>query len=112
MQVDSMENPHVKRLDESLKDWVDERFVSKAEIRALAMFSVYLVNLAEQDGWQYDGHSFKVGVPVSVLTVKATIDGIPQVVFTSGWTHTACVQTFIKKLEQGWLEWRNDRYRQ
>lgn len=105
-------SPHVVEFEESLADWVDERFVSRQEVRALSMFSKYLVNLAELDGWQFDGYSFKVGVPVSVLTVKASIEDVPQVVFTSGRTHTGCVRVFLKKLEEGWLEWREDRYRQ
>lgn len=107
----SSKSPHLEEFEQALARWTDERFVSREQVRALSMFSVYLVNLAEREGWEYDGHSFKVASPMSVLTVKATIDGVPQVVFTSGRTHTACVQHFIKKLEQGWLEWRADRYR-
>ena len=95
----------------SLDDWTDERFISKQELQALAMFNLYLVNLSEEDGWVYDGHSFKVGTPMCCLTIKATIDGIPQVVFTSGRSNTACVKAFMRKLKEGWLEWRNDRYR-
>ena len=107
-----MKNDTIDKFRESLDGWIDERFVTRADLWALAMLSVYIVNLSEQDGWVYDGHSFKVGTPMCCLTVKATIDGIPQVVFTSGRTHTGCVRAFITKLEQGLLEWRNDRYRQ
>lgn len=103
---------HVEEFVRSLAKWTDERFVSREELQALAMFSVYLVNLSETDGWVYDGHSYKVASPMCCLTVKATIDGIPHVVFTSGRTHTGCVKAFVRKLEEGWLEWRVDRYRQ
>ncbi len=106
-----MSNQYLDAFKTSLEAWTDERFVSRANIQNLAMFSEYLVNLAGQDGWQYDGHSFKVGVPMCCLTVKATIDDIPQVVFTSGRTYISCVTSFLHKLEQGWLEWRKDRYR-
>lgn len=108
----AMVNPHIDAFDASLTAWTDERFVSREQVRVLSMFSLYLVNLSDQDGWQYDGHSFKVGVPMCCLTVKATIDGVPQVVFTSGRTHVSCVSIFMRKLDAGWLEWRNDRYRQ
>lgn len=108
----TMENEYLEQFAAVLADWTDERFISRQQLRALAMFYMYLVNLSEADGWVYDGHSFKVGTPMSCLTVKATIDGIPQVVFTSGRTAISCVVTFVRKLEEGWLEWRNDRYRQ
>lgn len=102
---------YLEEFESALADWTDERFISRQGIRALAMFSVYLVNLAEADGWQYDGQSFKVGTPMSCLVVRSTIDGIPHVVFTSGQTHIGCVSAFLRKLDEGWLEWRVDRYR-
>lgn len=97
--------------EESLKTWTDERFVSREELRALAMFSKYIVNLAEAGGWRYDGHSYKESDFLGCLVVKATRDDIPQVVFTSARSYTTCVQVFVRKLEEGLLEWRKDRYR-
>lgn len=102
---------YVKQFDNALQVWTDERFVSRIQVRALSMFAVYLVNLAEDDGWSYYGHSYKVGLPMGILTVKGDIDGIPHVVFTSGRTYTACVVAFMRKLGEGWLEWREDRFR-
>lgn len=110
--MDPRETEHVLEFFKSLEDWTDERFVSREHVKALTMFSLYLVNLSEADGWVYDGHSFKVGVPMCCLTVKATIAGVPQVVFTSGRTHIGCVVAFLRKQREGWLEWRDDRYRQ
>lgn len=103
---------HLEQFCVSLEDWVDERFVTRKEIEALAMFFVYLVNLSGDDGWSYDGHSLKVGTPMCVLVVKATIEGAPYVVFTSARTTTGCVVTFIRKLQEDLLEWRADKYRQ
>lgn len=102
---------YLEQFETCLLQWVDERFVSRTQIRALYMFHMYLVNLAEADGWEYYGHSFKSGLPMGCLTVKADIDGIPHVVFTSGRTPIACIVAFVRKLEEGWLEWRPDRYR-
>lgn len=102
---------YLKQFEASLEKWTDQRFISRTQIRALSMFAEYLVNLAEADGWDYYGHSYKAGLPMGCLTVKADIDGVPQVVFTSGQTYTGCVVAFIRKLEEGWLEWRPDRYR-
>jgi hypothetical protein len=101
---------YLATFDRSVEDWTDERLVTKAMLRDFARFSLYLVNLAEADGWEYVGHSFKVGLPMSCLVVKARVDGIPHVVFCSGRTYTGCVRVFLRKLEEGWLEWVKDRY--
>ncbi len=107
-----MAQSHLDGFEEALKDWVDHRFVSREQVRALAMFFLYLVNLAELDGWCYDGHSLKMGLPMCTLTVKGTMDAAPVVVFTSARTPTGCVVIFIRKLENDLLEWRPDKYRQ
>lgn len=105
------DNGHVGGFRESLEQWTDERFISSKQLYAVSMFSVYLVNLAEDDGWDYVGHSFKRSPGMCCLTVKADVDSVPSIVFTSGRTHTSCVVIFIRKLEGGMLEWRRDRYR-
>ena len=92
-------------------EWTDERFLSRQDLKDLYAFVVLMVNLAESDDWQYDGHSLKIGTPMSMLTVRGTVDGIPHVVFTSGRTTMECIRTFVRKLGEGWLEWRVDRYR-
>ena len=106
-----MDSPHLVKFREALTDWTDERFITADELYALAVFFLYLVNLAELDEWEYNGHSLKVAVPMCTLTVKARVDNIPVVVFTSGRTPTGCVKMFIRKYEAGLLEWRDDQYR-
>ncbi len=107
-----MANQYLDEFEKALETWTDERFVTRVQVRSLAMFSVYIVNFAEAGGWEYSGHSYKPGVPMGCLTVKAYVDDLPVVVFTSGRTHTSCVQTFIRKVETDLLEWRPDRYRE
>lgn len=102
---------YLKQFETSLEGWTDERFVSRTQMRALAMFAEYLVNLADDDGWEYVGHSYKRGTPMGCLVVKADIEDIPHVVFTSARTYTGCIVAFLRKLEEGWLEWRRDRFR-
>ena len=102
---------HVEQFHKALEQWSDERFVTREQIDDLSMFSLYLVNLSEDDGWSYYGHSYKRGSPMGCLVVKADIEGVPQVVFTSGRTYPACVRIFLRKLREGWLEWREDKFR-
>lgn len=106
------DNGHVRDFKASLEAWTDHRFVSSDQVYALAMFSLYLVNIAEAGDWSYYGHSFKVGKPLSVLVIKATINERPVVCFTSARSFCSCVAIFLRKDEMGLVEWRDDQYRQ
>ena len=109
--MDAIDNPQVVEFRKALETWTDERMVSSEDIWNLAMFNVYLVNLAEADGWVYDGHSLKYDQTSSTLVVRGTIDGIPHVVFSSGRTPIGCVRAFLRKMGEGWLEWQKDKFR-
>ena len=102
---------HLEGFKEALEQWTDERFITRDQIESLAMFYLYLVNLAEADGWVYNGHSMTYGQTMSRLVVRGTIDDVPHVVFSSARTPTGCITTFLRKLSEGWLEWAVDRYR-
>lgn len=109
--MDPRDTEYVQEFKKSLGVWTDERFASRQQLEDLAMFNLYLVNLAEADGWTYDGHSYKNSVPMGCLVVKATIRDIPYVVFTSGRTPVSCIRIFLRKMEEGLLEWQKDRFR-
>lgn len=109
--MDPRETEYVKRFETSLAKWTDERFVSRDQVRALSMFGLYLVNLAEHGKWSYYGHSYKAGQPLGVLVIKATIDEVPVVCFTSALSFCDCVCIFLRKLENELVEWRRDQYR-
>lgn len=111
MTESGMNSRHMQEVIKLLEVWTDSRIISAADIETWYRFNVYLVNLAEQDGWVYDGHSFTVKHPMSTLVVRGTIDGIPHVVFSSGQTATHCMRAFVRKMGEGWLEWQVDRYR-
>ena len=104
-------NKYLEQFRAALGTWTDERFITQQQVWAVAMFFVYLVNLSEDDGWVYEGHSMKVGFPMCTLTVKSHNEGVPYVVFTSGRDTLSCVRVFIRKLEERLLEWRPDQYR-
>lgn len=108
----AMDNPHIQSLEDALQDWKDHRFVTRDEVRAAAMFLLYLVNLADQGGWQYDGHSWKESAYLGCLTVKATVDGVPSVAFTNAKTPIASMRIFLRKVDADLIEWVPDKYRQ
>lgn len=105
------DSKYLLEFDKALKGWTDERFVSRQALRDLALLYEYIVNLADEDGWEYCGHSLQVKGPTATLVVRAKLEGIPHIVFSSGRTATGCVRAFMRKMEEGWLEWQVDRYR-
>lgn len=109
--MDPRETKYVKEFEASLADWTDERFVTRDQVKALAMFGLYLVNLSEYGGWSYYGHSYKASNPMGVLVIKATIGEEPVVCFSSGKSFCNCVRIFLRKLEADLVEWRPDQYR-
>lgn len=108
--MSSMANEHLEQFCSSLEDWVDERFISKLELRDVAMFTMYLVNLGEHDGWELRGHSHKRGVPLGTLVVKVVLHEKPLVCFISGRTLVNCIRIFLRRLEEDTVEWRDDKY--
>lgn len=106
-----MGNQYLEQFTKSLEDWTDERFISRQQLSDLAMFIMYLVNLADEEGWVYTGHSLTIGLPWSRLVVRGVVGGVPSVVFCSGQTTAACIRIFMRKMEGGLLEWSKDRFR-
>lgn len=106
-----MDNPAVQEFELALAKWTDHRFITRDQLRAVAMFTMYIVNLADHGGWVYRGHSFKQSDYMSCLVVKADVGGTPQVVFTNDKTYPGCIVSFVRRLEAGELQWRPDKYR-
>lgn len=101
---------HVKAFEQSLLDWTDSRFLSRDELRTVAMFTMYLVNLGDHDGWSLRGYSWKESEYLGCLVVKGLVDEIPSVVFTNAKTAISGMRIFLRKLEGGFLEWVPDKY--
>ena len=108
--MDPMNTEHIKVFEQSLTDWTDSRFLSRDQLRTVAMFTLYLVNLAEHDGWELRGYSWKESSRLGCLVVKAVVDGVPSVVFTNAATSVASMRIFLRKMEGGFLEWVPDKY--
>ena len=108
---DVLDTEVYRQFEEQLSKWTDNRFLDQDQVRALGLFTVYIVNLADHFGWVYCGHSFKVSVGMSTLTIKSMVDDLPMVCFTSGRTFQNCVKIFIRKMLGDMVEWRNDQYR-
>lgn len=105
-----MDSEYVEEFENSLAKWTDSRFISKEEVHTLAMFTMYLVNLADADNWLLRGWSWKRGDFLGCLVVKAVVAEVPSVVFTNASTPVEGMRIFLRKMEGGFLEWVRDRY--
>lgn len=101
---------HLANFKQALEGWTDHRFVSADDIMILSMFVMYLVNLGDDAGWVYRGHSWRESEYLGCLVVKAIVDGVPSVVFTNANTTLAGMRIFLRKLEGDFLEWIPDKY--
>lgn len=108
--MDPRDTVCVKRFDEALEGWTDQRFISAADIRVLTMFCMYLVNFADHAGWSYRGHSWRESDYLGCLVVKATVGDVPSVVFTNAATLAAGMRIFLRKMDADFLEWVPDKY--
>lgn len=108
--MDPRDAEHVREFERALGDWTDSRFLTRDQLRTVAMFTMYLVNLAEHDGWSVRGYSWKDSEYLGCLVVKGIVDGVPSVVFTNAKTPIAGMRIFLRKLEGGFLEWVPDRF--
>lgn len=108
--MDPRNTEHVTEFEAALERWDDSRFITKKDLRTVAMFTMYLVNLAEYDGWDLRGHSWKSSDYLGCLVVKAVVGGVPSVVFTSAKTLVGGMFIFLRKMEGGFLEWVPDKY--
>lgn len=107
---DPRDTMYLEQFDQALTTWTDHRMVSSEEIRTMTMFIMYLVNLADHDGWQYRGHSWKESEYLGCLVVKAVVDEVPSVVFTNAKTAVGGMRIFLRKLDGDFLEWVIDKY--
>ena len=108
--MDPRDSEHVRVFEETLEAWTDSRFVTRDQVRTMAMFIMYLVNLAEQDGWRLRGWSWKEESSMGCLVVKSTIDDTPYVAFTSARTATNGMRVFLRKMGEDRVVWVPDKY--
>lgn len=108
--MDPRNTEHVKVFEQSLSAWTDSRFLTADQLRTLAMFTMYLVNLADHDGWDLRGYSWKESQYLGCLVVKGVVDGVPSVVFTNARTPVGSMTIFLRRMEAGDLRWVKDKY--
>jgi hypothetical protein len=107
----ALERPFPASFRVVLEGWKDERHLSRSHLWSLWVFTSYLENVAEAQGWHLDGHSWKASEPLGTLVVKATLQGVPVVCFTSARTILNAISIFVRKLSEDSINWVKDKFR-
>lgn len=111
LREDPLKSPHAEAFRVALEGWTDERHLSRSHLWDLWVFYGYLENVAGGQGWRYDGHSWKASAPLGTLVVKATLDGVPVVCFTSARTLLNAISILVRKLGEDGVNWVKDKFR-
>ena len=85
--------------------------LDRDDVRVWHQYHTYLVNLLEQRGYAWRGESFKNQGWAVLLVVKAAREHVPVVAFITGADTTGCMRIFLRQLEEGLVEWRQDQYK-
>lgn len=107
----ALDSPFANGFRVALEDWTDERHLSRSQVFSLWVVGAYLENVFESQGWVLNGHSWKASAPMGTMVVKATVDGIPVVCFTSARTFVNAVSIFVRKLSEDSINWVKDKFR-
>ena len=103
-------NKHLDELGEQLSILPEDAILGRDDVLILYKFTMYLVNLCEDQGVTFRGESFKYGVPMCLLVVKVTIDDRGYVCFINALSRLNCYKIFLSRLEDGTVEWREDKF--
>jgi hypothetical protein len=98
------------KLDKALEAVPGGCVVSAEDLKAMAMFIVYLVNLLEDHGLGYRGHSLRETGALTLLVVRATAGDDPVCCFISARTSLDCIVVFLRQLDEHRLGWRHDKF--
>jgi hypothetical protein len=74
------------------------------------LFCTYIVNLLEDAGFEWRGQSLRDQGWCVLLVMKVTRSGVPLVAFVSERNTTGCMRVFLRKLEEGAVNWQKDKF--
>lgn len=84
--------------------------VTREDVIVWARWHMMLVNCFEEVGWVYRGESFKDQGWATLLVVKGAHEGTPLVAFVTERTPTDCMKVFLRQMDEGRVEWREDKF--
>ena len=97
-------------VQEVLENLPEEGPLSREEVEVWARWHLLLVNCFEQRDWIYRGESFKDQGWAMLLVVKGAHEGTPLVAFVTEKTPTDCMRVFLRMMDEGRVEWREDKF--
>lgn len=100
----------VDRLKEISLEYGDYRVADEVELRLYVWFHMYLFDELSQIQGVERGYTFRSRGLLTLLVYKATVKGLPRVVFITGNSPVDCMKIFCKQFYAGTLKWVDDKY--
>jgi len=97
-------------LERALESLPEGGPLKRDDIMTYILFNEYLVNLLEAAGLYWRGQSFSNRGWAVLLVVKAAKGDTPYVGFVTERTTTACMRVFLRKLGEGSVNWKPDKF--
>lgn len=97
-------------VEDVLESIPEEGPLQREQVRIWARWELHLVNQLEQRGFYYRGESVKDQGWSTLLVVKVAHEGTPLVVFVTERTPTDCRRAFLRMMDEGRLEFREDKF--
>lgn len=101
---------HIELVSQETQGLAGCRYITPELVMDLYRFFLYIVNLFDDQGWVYRGHSLREGTELTLLVVKGTVNGAAVVCFVNARTTAACVRTFLRQMDEGTVGWRTDKF--
>lgn len=106
----SEQKTHWMFVQDVVKTIPEEGPLERWEVDTWAWWMHVMVNCFEQRGWTYRGASIRYDGWSTLLVVKGAHEGTRYVVFLTERSTTHCMRAFRRQLEEGRVEWREDRF--
>jgi len=83
---------------------------ARSDVWTLLRFHDYKVNILEEVGLSWRGESFKNKGRTVLLVMRVLRGGTPLVAFVTERDTIGCMAVFLRKLEEGTLNWVPDKF--
>lgn len=106
----NLSQDHIYEVQAAMEQWTDARVIDSVDLENLLLFLLYVPKTLSQFGWRFHGFSTRQRNGQTLLTLKASENGTPLVVFLTANDTIGCMHRFLDLLESDRLNWVKDRY--
>ena len=100
----------IEHVREQLADLPVDGVAGRKEVVALVTFLMYGQNVLSEFGRDWLGCTFRQSERTCLLVVKSRYRGTQQVAFITDLNPAGCVETWLRRWEEGRVHWQDDKF--